>query len=229
MEPENITDTRYRIATEILETSDTISVGLFRRILNAVHYEEYSGSMTATLYSYICDLKKGDIYIYYFHNFEDVVKINLEEELEKGERVQSIASLFPYESFAAERYKTERIVELLYERALENGVGGPEGAIALYNAMKSGDKIGLILDVSEGQLNSLGYRLLGDDKVDEAIEIFKFVVSEYPESYNAYDSLGEVYMVAGEKELAIRNYEKSLELNPENENAKEMLDRLRQR
>jgi len=52
---------------------------------------------------------------------------------------------------------------------------------------------------------------------------------EYPESYNAYDSLGEAYMRAGEKDFAIRNYEKSLELNPKNENAKKMLENLRRK
>jgi len=83
------------------------------------------------------------------------------------------------------------------------------------------------LDVGEGQLNSLGYRLLGNNKLKEAIEIFKFVVLEYPESANAYDSLGEAFMKAGEKELAIRNYEKSLELNPKNENAKKKLAELK--
>jgi len=227
--PENITDTRYRIATELFEKSESISVDLFRRILSAVHYEEYSGSMTATLYSYICDLKKGEIYIYYFHNFEDVVKINLQEELKKGEKFHSIVSLFPYETFALKRYKHERIVGLLYERALQNGVEGSEGAIALYNEMKTGDYKIYKLDVGEGQLNSLGYRLLGNNKLKEAIEIFKFIVSEYPESYNAYDSLGEAYMKAGEKDLAIRNYEKSLELNPKNENAKRMLEDLRKK
>jgi len=51
-------------------------------------------------------------------------------------------------------------------------------------------------------------------------EIFRFLVSKYPKSANAYDSLGEAYMSAGEIDLAIRNYEKSLELNLKNENAK---------
>jgi len=227
--PENSTCTRYRIASELFEKSDSISVDLFRRILNAVHYEEYSGSMTATIYSNICDLKKGEIYIYNFHNFEDVVKINLQEELKKGERFQSILSLFPYETFAAKRYKAERAVGLLYERALQNGVEGSEGASALYNEMKTGDYKIHKLDVSERQLNSLGYRLLGNNKLKEAIEIFKFVVSEYPESYNAYDSLGEAFMNAGEKELAVKNYKKSLELNPQNENAKKMLEDLRKK
>ena len=227
--PENITDTRYRIAKELFEKSESISVDLFRRILNATHQEEYSGYMTATLYSNICDLKKGEIYIYNFHNFEDVVKINLQEELKKGERFHSIVSLFPYETFASKQYKAERTVGLLYERALQKGVEGDEGAIALYNEMKTGDYKIYKLDVGERQLNSLGYRLLGNNKLKKAIEIFKFVVSEYPESANAYDSLGEAYMKAGEKELAIKNYEKSLELNPKNENAKKMLEDLRKK
>ena len=118
---------------------------------------------------------------------------------------------------------------MLYERALQKGVEGDEGVIALYNEMKTGDYKIYNLDVGEGQLNSLGYRLLGNNKLKKAIEIFKFVVSEYPESANAYDSLGEAYMKAGEKELAIRNYERSLELDPKNENAKKMLEDLRKK
>jgi tetratricopeptide (TPR) repeat protein len=225
--PENITDTRYRIAMELLEKSENISVDLFRCILNATHQEACNRWMTSTIYSYICDLKKGDIYIYNFHNFEDVVKINLPEELKKGERFHSIVSLFPYETFAAKQYKAERVVGLLYEKAVQNGVEGPEGAIALYNEMKTGDNKIFKFDVSQEQLNALGYRLLENNKVKEAIEIFKFVVLQYPKSYNAYDSLGEAFMRAGEKDLAIRNYEKSLELNPNNENAKKKVEDLR--
>ena len=43
--------------------------------------------------------------IYNFHNFEDVVKVNLHEELRKGECIDTIASLFPYETFAQRRYR----------------------------------------------------------------------------------------------------------------------------
>src|SRR5438094_8522008 len=56
-------------------------------------------------------------------------------------------------------------------------------------------------------------------KVKEAIEIFKLNVEVYPQASNAYDSLGEAYMVHGDKELAIVNYKKSLELDPKNINA----------
>jgi len=60
----------------------------------------------------------------------------------------------------------------------------------------------------------------------DAIEIFNLNVKMNPKSANAYDSLAEAYMNSGDTENAIRNYKKSLELNPDNTNAKEMLKKL---
>jgi hypothetical protein len=221
---ENPNCLRYRIASKLFEQSEKISIDLFRRILNAVHWEEYSGSMTVTLYSYICDLKKGDLYIYHFHNFEDVVKFNLREELKKGERSRSIVSLFPYETFASKRYFSQRTVGLLYERILKQGV---KGGIALFNEIKRGDYKNYHLSVAGGHLIALGYELLKNDKTKESIEIFKYAVLKYPESSNVHYYLGEAYMKTGEKDLAIKNYEKSLKLNPKNKKAKKMLENLR--
>jgi CubicO group peptidase (beta-lactamase class C family) len=81
-------------------------------------------------------------------------------------------------------------------------------------------------DFSEGQLNALGYQLLGAGRVKDAVEIFKLNVEAYPQSANPYDSLGEAYAAAGERDLAIQNYRKSLELNPQNANAAERIKKL---
>jgi len=78
----------------------------------------------------------------------------------------------------------------------------------------------------EPSINSLGYKLLNSGKIPEAIEIFKLNVELFPNSPNAYDSLGEAYMKTDNKNLAIKNYKKTLELNPDNENAKNMLKQL---
>lgn len=83
--------------------------------------------------------------------------------------------------------------------------------------------------VTEVQLNILGYRLLELKRVPEAIEIFKLNVTSYPRSSNAYDSLGEAYMTHGDREQAIRNYRRSLELNPQNGNAVAQLRTLEKR
>jgi tetratricopeptide (TPR) repeat protein len=63
-------------------------------------------------------------------------------------------------------------------------------------------------------------------KLPEAIAYFKLNVEFYPNSFNVYDSLGEAYMANGDKELAITNYKKSLELNPQNTHGAEMLKKL---
>jgi tetratricopeptide (TPR) repeat protein len=79
----------------------------------------------------------------------------------------------------------------------------------------------------EGTMNTFGYSLMGMKRLSQAIEIFKLNVEAYPQSSNAYDSLGEAYMKNGDKELAIKNYEKSLELDPQNGGAVVALKQLR--
>lgn len=80
--------------------------------------------------------------------------------------------------------------------------------------------------LKEDELNSVGYILLNADKVTEAIEVFKLNVEAFPKSGNVYDSLGEAYLVDGNEKLAIENYRKSLEIDPTNTNAKNVLRKL---
>jgi putative CocE/NonD family hydrolase len=70
---------------------------------------------------------------------------------------------------------------------------------------------------AEQELNILGYRLIRMGKVKEAIEILKLNAEAYPDAFNTYDSLGEAYMINGDKEAAIRNYKRSVKLNPDND------------
>ncbi|MDQ3804229.1 MAG: serine hydrolase [Acidobacteriota bacterium] len=81
--------------------------------------------------------------------------------------------------------------------------------------------------VSEAQVNRIGYDLLSLKRVADAIEVFKLNAEDYPQSFNTYDSLGEAYMESGDREQAIKNYQKSVELNPDNKNGVEMLKKLR--
>ena len=81
-------------------------------------------------------------------------------------------------------------------------------------------------DFSEPQLNGLAYQLLQMKLVKNAIEIFKLNVEMFPQGFNTYDSLREAYMENGDKQLAIQNYKKSLELNPKNTGAVEKLKKL---
>jgi len=79
----------------------------------------------------------------------------------------------------------------------------------------------------ESVMNNQGYKFLGEGKNELAIAAFELNTKAYPESGNVWDSLGEAYMISGNKREAIRCYEKSLQKDPGNENAKVMLSRLK--
>jgi len=87
-------------------------------------------------------------------------------------------------------------------------------------------EFGYRITPSEDFFNSCGYYQLHLKHTDNAIGIFAENVKRHPDSFNAYDSLGEAYMVAGNKQQAIQNYKKSVELNPHNDNGKQMLEKL---
>ncbi|HKZ02582.1 MAG TPA: serine hydrolase [Pyrinomonadaceae bacterium] len=113
------------------------------------------------------------------------------------------------------------IADVLQETIERKGI---EAGLAQYRELKTQQPD--VYDFNEEELNRLGYQLLQAKKLKEAIEIFKLNVEQYPKGFNTYDSLGEAYMISGDTALAIQNYKKSLELNPENTNGTEMLRRL---
>lgn len=88
---------RYDAAEKILNSiavNEGISIESIASVLDAVHFE---GPAVNTLYSNIFDVTNGDIYLYYFHQFGEVVKLNLDEELAKGRHAYRISDLFTQE------------------------------------------------------------------------------------------------------------------------------------
>jgi CubicO group peptidase (beta-lactamase class C family) len=101
---------------------------------------------------------------------------------------------------------------------------GFEHAIEVYRELKKKNKN---FQPSETDLNDWAYRMLnGRGKKKEALEIFKLNVFLYPDSANVYDSVAEAFEANGERQLAIKNYKRSLELDPSNMNAIQRLKQL---
>ena len=63
--------------------------------------------------------------------------------------------------------------------------------------------------------------------MSESVAIFKLIVAEFPNSANAYDSLGEGYLSSGDTAMSLANYKKSLALNPDNFNAEDYIERIK--
>ena len=105
-------------------------------------------------------------------------------------------------------------------------IKGAQAALDRYTDLRKSGAVNQ--RAGEALLNTLGYNLLSAGQTKDAIAVLQRNVQDYPTSGNVYDSLGEAYMKAGEKALAIQNYEKSLELKPNNKNGIDMLKKLKE-
>lgn len=103
------------------------------------------------------------------------------------------------------------IAEAIYKTATQQGGAA---AVSEYRSLKASKPDDY--NFAEAELNGLGYQLLRAGKVKDSIEIFKLNVEMYPKAFNPYDSLGEAYLKDGQRDLALANYKRSVELNPEN-------------
>jgi tetratricopeptide (TPR) repeat protein len=135
--------------------------------------------------------------------------------------------LYPREALDAMLAKDEALASrpligmVLYKTIQDKGI---EAAVAQYRELKLTQPDRYVF--SENELIVLGYILIHQKQYKNAIEIFRLSVEAYPQSWNTYDSLAEAYMDNGDKELAIQNYKKSLEINPKNNNGIAMLKKL---
>jgi tetratricopeptide (TPR) repeat protein len=113
-------------------------------------------------------------------------------------------------------------IEEVLTASLSKGI---DGLMAAYKAYLN-DPTHKFQSDPERQLNALGYKLLSARRIADAISIFEVNARTHPDSWNAYDSLGEAYANALDKEHALKAYRRSLELNPENAGAKQMIERI---
>ncbi len=207
---------RFELARQF-RSENSISFDNFRQLLSIAHREIDA----STAYSYLSNLKKGSITIYNFHDYETAVILNISQELSKGTRSLAIQELFGKSLPYKKEYK-----KFLREDDIRNDLRRNDFRIAA-DKIKEWFFENSDFDLhTEGSLNGLGYQLMGAGQLDGAITIFELNVELHPEASNPYDSLGEAYMNAERTEEAIINYRKSLELDPGNTNAVEMLEGL---
>lgn len=173
-----------------------------------------STKLAVTQYATIYDLKELTIRVYLFHDYSQFVEIDLKQELKKGNHSTMIPDLFPKESLGYQHY-------LKYNNAthptlfIEELIGDESISEEDFNAMGFGSII-----------SPIGYEWLIDKKNPEgAIKVFEYGLRLMPNNSNLYDSLGEAHFVNNDWNNAIKNYAKSLTLNPENKNAVRMIQK----
>ncbi|GJM45160.1 MAG: hypothetical protein DHS20C21_20020 [Gemmatimonadota bacterium] len=117
-----------------------------------------------------------------------------------------------------------RLEEALLETYASKGT---EDAVNQYRELRERYYGRGAYDFGQASLNVVGYEMLGQGDVAGAREIFTINTEQFPESPNTWDSLAEAHMIAGETERAIELYEKVLQMDPESQNARDMLAKLR--
>ncbi|MBS1500596.1 MAG: serine hydrolase [Bacteroidetes bacterium] len=102
---------------------------------------------------------------------------------------------------------------------------GYDHAVDIAQAMKQKDSG---FNLPEDDVNDLGFILMRDNQYKEALEVFKYNLGEHPKSDNAYDSMGQAYTGLGEKDLAIENFKRAVQLNPKNTWSAERIKKLQE-
>ena len=97
------------------------------------------------------------------------------------------------------RMPRQSIAETLGRTIAERGV---QAAVKQYRELKAAQPDAYNFD--EGQLNLLGYHLVGLKRLGDAIEIFKLNVEMFHAGFNTYDSLAEAYLLNGDKRWRLR-------------------------
>lgn len=135
----------------------------------------------------------------------------LDDNIESKQIVQQTLDFLKFHLMKAETAATARVRAPSPGRFVAMIANdGITKAVQVFEEGKKTDPQAVIY--RENVLNAIGYQMLQDSRIREAIEIFKLNVAAYPNSANVYDSLGDAYEANGNKELAIQNAEKTLEL-----------------
>lgn len=123
----------------------------------------------------------------------------------------SIAAILFNEEF---EFPKKHIKDTLYQIVVKHDV---ETAVKCFNKLK--DEQSNDYDFSKYQLNWLGVELRENEKLDEAVEVYNWIIDLYPDWFESYNGIADVYRCKGDRKKAIKYYAKSLEINPESEYA----------
>jgi tetratricopeptide (TPR) repeat protein len=219
--PGKVQDERYTIAEKVILSRNEVSVPALRAVLAATH-KEWS---YPTIYSYICDLKTLRVSVYNFHNFEEAYTFDLPTELKKTRREYDIPALFEVKTFAAIAHDANApklgVVELQQKLA----EGGLEAAISWYESVKDEHRKVYQYSFFEDLFLQLGTDLQDEGKPQEALDVLRFSTHAFPDSANAWVQLGEGYLKAGDRALAIETYQKALKAFPDDAELRAALSR----
>ncbi|MEM1283617.1 MAG: tetratricopeptide repeat protein [Chlamydiota bacterium] len=200
-----------------IEYLDSTKSHVTRDYCSSVMKNMIQTDITATQYSTIYDLTEMKVRVYYYHDFEEFIELDLQEEFKKDDYEVNMADLFSDTSPGKQFYMNYNNPEKPYW-LIENALG--------------------TADYSEEQLTQAGIPFLitmlgnewykGMNNTEAAIKVFKYGIDLMPNNAKLNSDLGKVYFETRDYNKAKRSFEKSLQLDQENESTKDFLKRIRE-
>ena len=210
---------RYNAATKLLDTVHSFDIPILREALDITHLEHETST---TVFSIICDLKSLDFYVYNFRDFTHELKFNLKEEIGKGKHEFYFRELFTANNPEYEKFILNgpmKMVKRGYRSSYVN-------ALIYYRILKKNYPDAFQMEIDIDLLSDFSRELIGDGKLEDAIIFLKRNAKEFSDSDRAWFELANAYLANDDKEKARDAYEKTLEINPEQIQAREALDAL---
>lgn len=214
----------YHKGKKFLESHKDTSISFCSSMMDTMHQERNWGA--GTMYTTIYDLTEGTVNLYFFRDYTQVVKFNLTQELKKKDYSLIIPDLFPenkkgqtflnnYNAInsSLDLYKSE---DILSDSTRYNNVT---------NSLFKKD-LKLICIFSD-KINEIGNSWIEKKNYNAAICVFKISVKISPDSWIAYSALADAYLKNKQEDLALINYEKSIELNPDYLEGKNHIEQLK--
>jgi len=213
----------YQKGRHYLENNKDISVAFCSSVMDTMHQERTWGA--GTMYTTIYDLEGGVIYLYFFRDYTHVVTFNLNEELAKDNHSLIIPELFPENKKGQDFLKNYNAISneldlLKNEDILNDSLRYDFVTNTLFTKDLS------LIRTFSNKVSEIGSNWMEKGNYKAAIGVYMIKVKFSPESWNAYEELAEAYMRNNQNELALINYEKSIKLNPNNEEVEKQIERL---
>jgi len=214
----------YQKGRKFLESHRDTTINFCASVMDTMHQEKNWGG--GTIYTTIYDLNKGTIYLYYFHDYANVVKFNLNKNLKKDDYSLVVPNLFPQNKKGQDFLNNYNMIsnELDLFKDADNLKDSMRYTFITNNLFEK--DIRLIRTFSD-KVYEIGNSWIDKGNYIEAIYVFKINVKISPDSWMAYEGLADSYLKNKQNELALINYEKSVDLNPDNLEGKQQIERLK--
>lgn len=205
----------FQKGRKMMATKVDTSFNYLKSLSDTLH-QSYKNNTGGTLYTSIYDLNEGTFNLFFYHDYNYSLKFNLKNELSKKDTVLYIPDLFISNIKGQEQFKkynkTLDLITKLKEESISND------SIKISQFIKN-EEIGAFVNFFEKDIFFIAFDYFKKEKINSAINLFKLNIKYCPNSWYSYNSLGNVYFTDKQYALALIYYKKTLELNPENENA----------